>query len=137
MLLTDEVKAHIQGAIEHLESERQQAQHQVTAAQLHIKELNSSITTLQKSLNHEASPFRSFHAPLRPPHLKYANISVRWAILDLLHANNVSAVLSTTMTKHNEVQQLPGGRWELTENGIKAIEYIRTTPKFRRGCGAY
>lgn len=48
-------------------------------------------------------------------------------------ANNVSAVLSTTMKEqHKEVQQLPDGTWELTDNGESAIEHIRTTPKFRR-----
>lgn len=48
-------------------------------------------------------------------------------------ANNVSAVLSTTMKeKHSEVEQLPDGRWQLTETGVNAIEYIRTTPRFRR-----
>jgi len=85
---------------------------------------------------------------------------VRWAILDLLadseamttaqiaetikaggvptrasnFVNNVSAVLTTTMKeKHKEVQQLPDGRWELTDNGRNAIAHIRTNPKFRRG----
>ena len=85
-------------------------------------------------------------------------MSVRWAILDLLaeseakttaeiaealiaagvqtraanFANNVSAVLSSTMKEgHDEVQQLPDGKWQLTENGRSAIEHIRTTPRFQ------
>jgi mRNA-degrading endonuclease toxin of MazEF toxin-antitoxin module len=47
-------------------------------------------------------------------------------------ANNVSAVLSTTMREqpHGEVQ-LSDGKWQLTEKGKAAIDYIRTTPKFR------
>jgi hypothetical protein len=160
MPLADEMKAHLQAVIEHLLSERYQTQQQINAGVSHIKEINHSIVTLQKSLNSDASPSRYVSAPLRPPHLKYSNVSVRWAILDLLHdkamttpeladalkaagveskaanfANNVSAVLSTTMKEAKEVQQLPDGRWELTATGIEKIEHIRTTPKFRRGCG--
>jgi hypothetical protein len=65
--------------------------------------------------------------------LKAAGVQSKAAIF----ANNVSAVLSTTMKEANEVQQLPDGRWELTETGIGKIEHIRATPKFRRGIGLW
>jgi multidrug resistance efflux pump len=162
MSLTSDLKTHYEAVLEHLEAERQQAQQQMAALQTRLKELHNSISTLARTLNPDAPPTSRSSASLRPAHLKYANISVRWAILDLLHdsnamttseiaealkaagvqtratnfANNVSAVLSTTMReKHSEVQQLPDGQWELTESGVRAIEHIRNTPKFRRGCG--
>ncbi|HLY97685.1 MAG TPA: hypothetical protein VKT33_01330 [Candidatus Angelobacter sp.] len=162
MPLNSETKTHIEAAIKHLADERDQKQQIVTALHTRIKELNSGIATLQSSLTPESSAYPPSFAP-RP--LRYENISVRWAILDLLHdsekamttseiaeslkaagvqtraanfTNNVSAVLSTTMKeKHKEVQQLPDSRWELTENGIQAIEHIRTTSKFRRSCGLW
>lgn len=160
MQLIGDSKAHLEATLQVLESKRNEEQREVAVRQARIKELNTSIATISRILNPDA-PLRS--SPPRPANLKYANISVRWAILDLLHdskakttseladaltaagveskaanfANNVSAVLSTTMTKHDEVQQLPDGRWELTSNGIQAIEHIRGTSKFRRGCGQY
>ena len=129
--------------------------------QTRIKELNNSIQTIVRTLNPDTASFQS--TPLRSSGLKYEFMSVRWAILDHLHdsgpkttaeiaealkaagirskatnfVNNVSSVLTTTMKMHDEVQQLPDSRWELTENGINAIEHIRNTPKFRRSCGSY
>ena len=160
MPLDNESKGHVDAVLQLLEAEKDQVQKQVAAGQARLQEINASIGTV-KSLNSSAPPLQSFSS--RPPHLKYATISVRWAILDLLHdsgamfsaaiadalkaagvrtraanfVNNVSSVLSTTMKEHDEVQLLPDGRWELTENGIKAIEHIRTTVKFRRGCGTW
>jgi len=47
-------------------------------------------------------------------------------------ANNVSAVLSTSMKgNHGEVKQLSDGKWELTESGKSAIDHIRNLAKFR------
>ena len=158
MPLTNEVKASYEVVVRDLEAERQKIQEQLGALQARLKELHNSISTLYKRINPDASPSSQTPAPSRPPNQKYANMSVRWAILDLLvdsqkamataeiadallvagvqtraanFANNVSAVLSTTMREeHNEVQQLPDGKWELTEKGKEAIEYIRTTSKF-------
>lgn len=161
MPLTGDLKAHFEAVLQHLEAERQQKQQEVAAGQARIKELNTSITTLSRTLNPDA-PLRS-SSSLRPASLKYANISVRWAILDILHdsgpmltasladalkaagvqtraanfVNNVSAVLSATMKEASEVQQSSDGHWELTKTGVEKIEYIRTTPKFRRGTGVW
>jgi hypothetical protein len=92
---------------------------------------------------------------------KYANISVRWAILDLLSAagapkttadiaealkeagvvtkaanftNNISAVLSSTMKGKGEVAQNSDGLWELTERGSNAISHIQASAEFRKRC---
>jgi hypothetical protein len=161
MTLTSDLKANYEAVLRDLEDNRQQVQQQLAVLQAELKQLHNSISTLSKRLNPDAPP-RPL-APPRPQNLKYANISVRWAILDLLNdsqamataeiaealksagvqtraanfANNVSAVLSTTMKEHGEVQSLPDGKWELTENGKQAIGHIRTTPKFRRDCGTW
>lgn len=160
MPLDMDSKNHVDAVLQLLEVEKDQVQKQVAAGQARLQEINASITTV-KSLNSSAPTLQSLSS--RPQHLKYATISVRWAILDLLHdsgamfsapiadalkaagvrtraanfVNNVSAVLSTTMKEHNEVQLLPDGRWELTENGIEAIKHIRNTPKFRRAIGMW
>lgn len=160
MPLDNDSKGHVDAVLQLLEAEKEQVQKQVAAGQARLQELHASILTV-KSLNSSAQSLQSFSS--RPQHLKYAYISVHWAILDLLHdsgtmftaaiadalkaagvrtraanfVNNVSAVLSTTMKEHNEVQLLPDGRWELTETGIEKIEHIRTTPKFRRGIGMW
>lgn len=163
MPLTNELKASYEAVLHDLEVERQQVQQHVGALQSRLKELHNSISTLSKRIDPDAPPPLRPLTPTRPPSQKYAHISVRWAILDLLNdspamatseiaetlksagvqtraanfANNVSAVLSTTMKEHNEVQQLSDGKWELTENGKQAIAHIRTTPKFRRDCGIW
>ncbi|SRR6266536_1375643 len=159
MPLATEVKTSYEVVLRDLQAERDVVQQQLDNLHAQLKEINSGISTVSKRL-HPDSP--SSHSPLsfRPPNQKYANTSVRWAILDLLadseamttaqiaetikaggvptrasnFVNNVSAVLTTTMKeKHKEVQQLPDGRWELTDNGRNAIAHIRTNPKFRRG----
>jgi hypothetical protein len=157
MPLTNELKAGYELVLRDLEAQRQQALQQVSGLQARLKELHNSILTLSKCLDPDATPSRPLNVS-HPPNEKYTTMSVRWAILDLLKdsnpmataeiaealrvggiktkaanfANNVSSVLSSTMEKspHNEVQQI-GGKWELTESGKRAIEHIRTTPKFR------
>jgi hypothetical protein len=90
---------------------------------------------------------------------KYARISVRWAILHLLSekppmatsdiadalkacgvvtraanfTNNVSAVLTTTMKGHGEVEMVDG-KWQLTDRGRRAIDHIQAGPKFKESC---
>ncbi|HZR65390.1 MAG TPA: hypothetical protein VFA85_09600 [Terriglobales bacterium] len=153
MPLTDELKTSYELVLRDLETERQQVQDQLGSLQNRLKELHNSISTLSKRINPDAPPSQTF-TPSHPPNQKYANMSVRWAILHLLNdskprttaeiaeallaggietkaanfANNVSAVLTTTMKEapHNEVQQLQDGKWELTENGESAIEHIST-----------
>jgi hypothetical protein len=159
MPLTPELRASYEAVVRDQESERDEIQQQVSVGQARLKELHNSISTLLKRLNPDtvtASPFGSV-TPSRPPSRKYAYMSVRWAILDLLaesepkttaeiaealiaagvqtkaanFVNNVSAVLSTTMKEEHGEVQLADGKWQLTENGKSAIEHIRTTPKFR------
>jgi hypothetical protein len=154
--LTNEEKTHYEFVKNSLEMQRDDVQQQVANLQIRLNDLHHSISTISKCLTPDTDAPSS-----RPPSptRSYANISVRWAILDLLSdsqprttaeiaetllaagirtratnfANNVSAVLSTTMLKepHTEVRQLTDGKWELTEKGKAAIDYIRSTPKFR------
>lgn len=159
MPLSNELKASYEAVLRDLEAERQQVHAQIAPLQARLKELHGNIISLSKRINPDAVAPPRLITPLRSQNLKYASISVRWAILDLLKnsqpmstseiaealkqagvqsraanfANNVSAVLTTTMSGHTEVEQLPDGKWQLTENGENAIEHIRTTPKFRRG----
>src|SRR5208283_5039521 len=124
----------------------------ISDLQARVRDFNTSIATVNKSLDADTStPSKLPLATSRPPNSKYANMSVRWAILDLLNdsepmttaeiaealkaegvqtraanfANNVSAVLSTSMKEqHSDVRQLHDGKWELTESGRSAIEHI-------------
>jgi hypothetical protein len=161
MPLTPELRASYEDVLRDQESERDEIQQQISAGQARLKELHNSISTLLKRINPDTAPIPQSNSvtPSRPPNRKYTFMSVRWAILDLLidskpmataeiaeallaagiqtkaanFANNVSAVLSTTMKEqpHVEVNQLQDGKWELTESGKRAIEHIRTTTKFR------
>jgi hypothetical protein len=160
MALSAGVKASYEIVLRDLEEEQQQVHQQLAPLQARLRELHNSILTLSKKISPDAPLFRS-PTPIRQPNQKYANITVRWAILDILYdasamttaeiaeilkdkgvrtkaanfVNNVSAVLSTTMKeRHKEVEQLPDGKWQLSENGKHAIDYIRTTSKFQRGC---
>ncbi len=158
MPLTSETKASYEVVLRDLENERSEAQEQIAALQARLKELHNSISTLTKRLNPDASASSST-TPSSQSSKKYACMSVRWAILDLLadsepkttaeiadalstagvqtqaanFANNVSAVLSSTMKErpHFEVRQLEDGRWQLTEKGKSAADHIRTLPRFQ------
>lgn len=158
MPLSTELKASYEAVLHDLEAEQAETHQQLAQHQNRLKELHHSILTLRKKLDADP-PLPTSTIPLRQPDKKYAFLSVRWAILDLLaeseakttgeiadallkaglptkaanFANNVSAVLSNMMKegKHKEVRQLTDGRWELTDNGHRAIEYIRTMPKFQ------
>jgi len=160
MSLNPELKASYEIVLQDLESERQQVQGQLGPLQARLKELHHSIRTLSDKLYPDTPFLFRSPTPIRPPSLKYASISVRWAILDLLSGtppmttaeiaemlktkgvrtkatnfvNNVSSVLSTTMKEHAEVQQLTDGKWQLSDTGKSAIDHIRTTPRFQRGC---
>ena len=161
-MLTAEAKSSYEVVLKDLQTEQQQVHQQLAPLQARLRELHNTILTLSKKISPDAPLSLSRQpTPIRQPNLKYANLSVRWAILDILYesegmntaeiaemlrengvrtkaanfVNNVSAVLSTTMKeRHTEVQQLSDGRWKLTENGKNAIDYIRTTSKFQRGC---
>jgi hypothetical protein len=156
MPLSPELTAHYEAVQRDLEAQRDDVQQQVGSLQVRLNDIVHSIATISKCLNPDTPP--SGPLPIsRPATGKYAYMSVRWAILDLLSdsqakttpeiaealiaagvktraanfANNVSAVLGTTMRDHAEVRQVPDGKWELTEKGRAAIDYIRSTPRFR------
>lgn len=156
MPLSSDLKAHYEAVLQDFEAERQQVLLQIAPLQNKLKEIHTSIAALSKRINPETSYTPT--STLRKQSHKYVNMSVRWAILDILNeagamttsdiadaltnagiqtraanfVNNVSAVLSTTLKGKGEVAPLPNGQWELTENGKKAIGHIRTTEKFER-----
>jgi hypothetical protein len=157
MPLPADLKSSYDAVLNDLKAERDENVRLISTYQARLKELNASISTLSKRANADnASP--SSLVPSRPANQKYASMSVRWAILDRLadseknttaeiaeallaggiqtraanFANNVSAVLTTTMKEeHKEVEQQPDGKWRLTDKGKEAIEYIRTTGRFQ------
>jgi hypothetical protein len=153
---TADLKSSYEQALAGLRIALQQKQAQMSALSAEIRELNSGIVAISRQLTPQG-----FVGPLFPLHQnspKYANISLRWAILDVLYesapmstaelaealkeagvqtraanfANNVSAILSVNVKEKSEVQQLPSGKWQLTDKGRSAIEHIRTTPRFRQ-----
>jgi hypothetical protein len=154
-------KPHREAVVRELTNRRDTFQQQIATLQAKLRELNTAIATVSALDTSDSDPSPRAIST-RPPSQKYANISVRWAILDFLNdsepkatseiaesiraagvqtraanfTNNVSAVLSTNMKEqHKEVEQLPDGRWQLTEKGRQAITHIRSTPRFLRGCG--
>ena len=163
MPLNIELKSHYEAVLRDLEADRLRVQQRLASLGAQMREMQASIMTLSRKINPDSEPqlFGSV-SPLHTGIYSYANISVRWAILDLLHGsdgmgtseiadalrtagvqtkaanfvNNVSAVLTTMQRVHSEVMQSSEGKWKLTATGVSAIEYIRTTEKFRTGCVA-
>lgn len=162
MPLSSDKRASYEVVLRDHEQERDELQQEISERQSRLKEVQNYIAYVGRRLA-EDSPSKNPPAQTssRIQTQRYANMSMRWAILDLLNddgamttaeiakaledagnkersraanfANNVSAVLSTTMKEQRkEVEQLPDGRWQLTENGKNSIAYIHTTPKFRR-----
>jgi hypothetical protein len=156
MPLDGELKAHYEAVLQHLEAQRDEVQQQVAALQARLNDLHHSISTISSTLNVE-TPSLTAPPNSRPANQKYANMSVRWAILDWLNdtqpqstseiadalltagvrtraanfANNVSAVLTGMRDMEHEVQQVADSKWELTDKGKSCIAYLRGTPKFR------
>lgn len=154
-----ETRAAYEAAYRHLEDERLEIMRVLAPLQARLKEVLGTQASLRKRINSDATT--SSPNPSRP-NQRYARISVRWAILDLLStspngmstseiaealiaggvqteaanfANNVSAVLTTTMKPKQEIAPLPDGKWKLSPTGESAIAHIRTTDKFVRACG--
>jgi hypothetical protein len=158
----NESRAALEAAYRVYEAERVEILQQLAPLQARLREVQNTQSSLQRRIN----PDTPSHATTsrRPLSFKYAKLSVRWAILDLLNdsdgmttseisealqaggiqtratnfANNVSSVLTTTMQKdHKEVEQLSDGsaRWKLTPVGVSAITYLQGTDKFQRACG--
>jgi hypothetical protein len=155
-MISEEMKPHMKIVLDHYCQARDQTQAQLNDLLAQLKEKNNTIASLSRELYGDSAPVFT-----KPTSQKYALISVRWAILDLLTTsaplttadiadilkregvttkaanflNNISAVLSTTMKiGAQEVQQTSDGKWELTEKGKNAAYHIRTSPKFRRNC---
>ncbi len=157
-----QTKAAYESAYRGYEAERLEIIKELAALNARLKEVQATQSSLRRRIDPDTASNPS-SISLRPSSEKYARISTRWAILDLLNqspegmstseiaealkaggiqteavnfANNVSAVLSTSMkTAKNEVESLPDGRWKLTPKGEAAIAHIHTTPRFLRACG--
>lgn len=156
-----ESKTAYELAYRHLEAERLEIMKDLVPLNARLKEVLGTQASLLKRINPDAT-LRSANSSR--PNQKYARISVRWAILDLLNqsssgmstseiaealkaggvqseaanfANNVSAVLTTTMKSKQEVVSLPDGKWKLSPNGESAITHIQATDKFLRACGPW
>ncbi len=160
---TEEVKAVFEATIRYLEAERLEIMQQLAPLQERLREIQRTQAVLLKRISpRTASTDSATSTLIRPQSQRYSSISVRWGILDLLNesagmttseiadaltaggirtraanfANNVSSVLTSTMQRdHNEVQQLPDGRWKLTQVGESAIRYLQSTEKFQRAVG--
>ena len=152
----DAIRGPLKAVLEYYIQDRDQAQAQLAELQAKVRDRNNTIASLSRELYGQNIPT----APkVSTP--KYALISVRWAILDLLShdmplstadiadilqregvttkadsfLNSISAVLSSTMkNRDQEVRQLPDGKWELTEKGTNAAFHIRGSAKFLKNC---
>jgi len=163
MPISGDVKTSYEVVLNDLETERESVYQQVSGLQRQLRELDNSIAILYRRVGISPPVPNTQHLVSRPqrPDQKYALLSVRWAILDLLNdasplatadiaealkragvktraanfTNNVSAVLSTTMReKGQEEVEIADGKWRLTERGRSAIAHIRTMPKFLKSC---
>ncbi|MGB7549534.1 MAG: hypothetical protein WBM14_17490 [Terracidiphilus sp.] len=152
-------KTAYEAAYRHLETERLNIMGELGPLNARLKEVLGMQASLLKRINPDTpSPNINISRPTQ----KYTRISVRWAILDLLNqfpngmstseiaealkaggvqseaanfANNVSAVLTTTMKTKQEVLPLPDGKWKLSLIGESAISHIQSSEKFMRACG--
>jgi hypothetical protein len=151
---TDDARTVYGPALSDLQARRNATYSQLVEDQRRLRELDNLIAGISRIIS-----------PTSPTGMvtsrKYVNISVRWAILDLLSTavvpmatadiaealkdagvvtkaanftNNISAVLSSTMKGKDEVMQGSNGLWELTERGRNAISHIRDSAEFRRRC---
>ena len=159
MALNNEQRTYFEGVAQFLEIERRDLQQSIAESQKKLVSVCQSLATISSYLNTDTSLSSSSKSVPASASLRYASMSVHWAILDLLldsqqpmttaeiadallsrgvqtkaanFVNNVSAVLSSTLRDaHKEVEQTSDSKWALTERGRSKIEYIRTTPKFR------
>ena len=163
MILTEELRSQYQAVLKDLITRRSGHQKEANEHQRAIRELDPTIAGISKLLEggvplQGTLPLTAAPAPIpiRPTVAsqgrRYATVSTRWAILDLLDrsdpmspsdiadallaegihtkaekfANNVSAVLSDMKSPRGEVDS-NGTKWEITERGRNAISHIRTT----------
>lgn len=161
--LSQDLRASYENVLKDLEAKRNTVQTEVASLQRRLRELNEKIAGLYREIGVPIpSPKLVTRATSFDPAQKYALISVHWAILHLLSAakdpmatadiaqaltnagvrtraanfaNNVSAVLSTTMRpKGAEEVEAIEGRWRLTETGRNKIAFITASSKFRQAC---
>lgn len=165
-MLTDDLKAHYQAVLRDLATRRSEHQRSLGEHQRAIRELDPVIANISKLVQVESSsaappptqmtlstaPLPTFRSPGAIGR-RYATVSTRWAILDVLDratspksasdiaeallaegiptkaanfANNVSAVLSDMKAPREEADS-KDGKWEITERGRGAITHIRST----------
>jgi hypothetical protein len=162
--------ANMDNSIDHYQAVLRDLELRRSRCQAELAEIDSIVIGIKKLLAKQASLFVSAPAP-KPeatieltvgsstaPLARFANMSVRWAILKLLaentgahmtaaeiaqalvdggmnskgknFASNVSAVLSDMKNKRTEVGNAAGA-WALTATGIEAWGAIKATPQYR------
>lgn len=169
-MTSDDLRAHYEVVIRDLFAKRGEHQRVIGEHQRAVAELDQLIAGMSKNYEEPipgevpapATPKPTNNkagVPSRSPHhsVRFATISVRWAILYLLDEheslstaeiadalqaggirsrasnfnNNVSAVLSNMKTGRDEVDQA-GDKWIITETGRSAINHIRANFRARR-----
>src|SRR5580700_6403413 len=78
-----ESKAALEAAYRVYEAERLDIIQQLAPLQARLREVQNTQASLQKRIIPD--PSSQLATPRRPQNLKYAKLSVRWAILDLLN----------------------------------------------------
>jgi hypothetical protein len=157
--MMDNMLDHYQAVLRDLELRRSRCQNE-------LAELDQTIGGIKKLLSSTASLFMATPATtaasqdriVLPAAQKYAGMSVRWAILNLLaedapepmrsseiaiklveggiisrgsdFAANVSAVISDMVNKRNEVERNDESAYSLSDNGRLAWAAIKHSPKY-------
>jgi hypothetical protein len=154
--MVDQKKEEFMSQLEHYRAVLDDLQRQKNLAQFKIVELDNAIASLHRLIPEEAKDALPTPTPANPPavtvvHGKYAGMSVRWAILNLLaedashpmstggiatalqeggitsagknFAGNVSAVLSDMGRVRREVTSTDSG-WVITDTGKSAWAHI-------------
>jgi hypothetical protein len=154
--MNNNIRPHYIAVLEHQKKQRDEKHAQIAKLSAELKEHHNTIASIACFLYGENSVIAVAATKVaRPP--KYANVSVRWAILDLLcssppltpleitevlkregaavtskaahFSNNVSAVLSSSMKRNGEVQKV-NHKWELTKQGHRTYrESLRVHTK--------
>ncbi len=153
--MVDQKKEDFMSQIEHYRAVLDDLQRQKNLAQFKIVELDNAIASLRRLIPEDAREALPEPIPVNPatiiPPRKYAGMSVRWAILNLLcedatspmstggiatalqqggitsagknFAGNVSAVLSDMGRVRHEVSSTDAG-WIITDTGKSAWAHI-------------
>jgi hypothetical protein len=161
IFIMEDAKSHYAYTLKEVEARGNELAAKIADMQRELRENETAKVVLWRLLGISPAP-----APMQRPNIsdakKFANVSVRWAILWLLSETkkpltvseiatalqdggvdsnaadfnaNVSSVLSTMRSKRQEVD-VTDGRWAIAEVGTSAIEYIKATKLrkfFKRG----